>query len=91
MKKSNLIKVVTILLISLMVMVFTTTVNAANDDGYEDKTNEYLEQLLKGNNTANNTPANNTPANNTPKNNTPKKQIDEFAINLSIMLLMQHS
>ena len=69
MKKSNLIKVVTILLISVMVMLFATTVNAANeDDGFESLTHT----LLNGNNTpANNTPANNTPAKNTPKNNTP--------------------
>ena len=74
MKKSNLIKVVTILLISVMVILFATTVNAADENGYNDKTNEYLEQFLNGNNTNNdskNTNTNNA-ANNTNKaaNNT---------------------
>lgn len=32
MKKSNLIQIVTILLVSAMVMLFSTTVNAANDN-----------------------------------------------------------
>ena len=32
MKKSNLIQIVTILLVSAMVLLFSTTVNAANDN-----------------------------------------------------------
>ena len=38
MKKTNLIKVISILLISAMVMLFATTVNAANDNSYNDLT-----------------------------------------------------
>ena len=67
MKKSNLIKVVSILLISVMVMLFATTVNAAdNNTGFDDLTST----LTSNNTTGKNTPTNNTPANNTPKNNT---------------------
>ena len=47
MKKSNLIKVVSILLISLMVMLFATTVNAANE------VDLYNELTLDNSNTAN--------------------------------------
>ena len=53
----NLIKVATILLISVMVMLFATTVNAAdNDAGFTDLTGTL-------NNTSNNTSANNTSGN----------------------------
>lgn len=66
MKKSNLIKVVSILLISVIVTLFSTSVNAAdNVTGFDDITN-----TLTSNDTKNNTPTNNTPANNTPTNNT---------------------
>ena len=69
MKKSNLIKVVSILLISLMVMLFTTTVNAA------EEVDLYNELTLDNSNTANtNTNTANTNANtantNTNTNNT---------------------
>lgn len=47
MKKSNLIKVFSILAISLVLILFTTAVNAA-DDGYENA------QGLLGNNTSSN-------------------------------------
>ena len=58
MKKSNLIKVVSILLISLMVMLFTTTVNAANE------VDLYNELTLDNSNTANtNTNTGNTNTN----------------------------
>ena len=76
MKKSNLIKMVTILLISVMVVLFATTVNAAeNNAGFND-----LTDTLKNTNTnkaANNTNTNtntNNAANNTNKaaNNTNK-------------------
>lgn len=68
MRKLNLITVVLVLLISVMVMLFTTTVNAANENnGFTDITSE----LTPTNNTpTNNTQNNNTPTNNTPKNNT---------------------
>lgn len=70
MKKSNLIKVVSILLISVMVMLFATTVNAAdnNNTGFDDLTST----LTSNNTTGNNTPTNNTPVNNTPSNNVNK-------------------
>lgn len=70
MKKSILIRVVSILLISVMVMLFATTVNAANNN----TDNEYDMVIdLRGNNTTgNNTPTNNTPVNNTPSNNVNK-------------------
>ena len=75
MKKSNLMKIVSILLISVMVMLFATTVNAADNN----PNNEYDMVIdLIGNNTpANNTPANNTPANNTPKNNTTNNNVNK--------------
>ena len=47
MRKSNLIKIVSILLISLMVMLFTTTVNAA------EEVDLYNELTLDNSNTAN--------------------------------------
>lgn len=74
MKKLNLIKVVTILLISVMVMLFATTVNAADDNEYIDRTNELLDQL-KGDNTSNqagNTKNNQAGNTNNATNNTNK-------------------
>ena len=69
MKKSNLMKIVSILLISVMVMLFATTVNAAdNNTGFDDLTST----LTSNNTTGNNTPTNNTPVNNTPSNNVNK-------------------
>ena len=54
MKKSNLIKVVSILLISLMVMLFTTTVNAAeNVDLYNDLSLSNTNSSNTNTNTAN--------------------------------------
>ena len=38
MKKSNLIKIISILLISTMVILFTTSVNAADNNGFNDLT-----------------------------------------------------
>ena len=65
MKKSNLIKMVTILLISVMVMLFATTVNAAeNDAGFNDLT----DTLTNTNKAANNTNTNNTNTNNAANN-----------------------
>lgn len=63
MKKSNLIKLFSILLISVMVMTFTTNVLAADNN-----TNAVdLTSTLTGNNT-NNTNTNNTNTNNTNTN-----------------------
>lgn len=74
MKKSNLIKVVTILLISVMVMLFATTVNAAeNNAGFNDLTDTLTNTNTNkaSNNTNTNNAANNTnkAANNTNTNN----------------------
>ena len=74
MKKSNLIKVVTILLISVMVMLFATTVNAAeNNAGFNDLTDTLTNTNTNkaANNTNTNNAANNTnkAANNTNTNN----------------------
>ena len=71
MRKTNLIKVVTILLISAMVMLFTTTVNAAeNDAGFTDLTSTLNNTSTNNTNTnATNTNTNNT---NTNTNNTSK-------------------
>ena len=52
----NLIKVATILLISVMIMLFTTTVNAAdNDAGFTDLTGTLNNTSSKYNNTNKNT------------------------------------
>lgn len=74
MKKTNLIKVVTILLISTMVILFSTNVFAAdNDTGFQDLTSTL--NNTNGTNTGNtnknnaNTNVNNTNANKTNTNN----------------------
>lgn len=61
MKKSNLIKLFSILLISVMIMMFTTNVLAA-DDGFQ--------QLTIDNNTTNNTSNNTNNNTNSSTNNT---------------------
>lgn len=71
----NLVKVVTILLISLMVVLFTTSVNAAdNDAGFTDLTgtlNNTSSNNTSGNtNTANTNSNTNSNINNTNSNNT---------------------
>lgn len=72
MKKSNLIKVFSILLISVMVILFTTSVNAADDTGFNDLTGTLTNNTT--NNTSNNTTntGNNSLTNNTANNNTNK-------------------
>ena len=72
MKKSNLIQIVTILLVSAMVLLFSTTVNAANDNNDVHDLTGTLTKNSTPSNTPSNTPGNtpsNTPSN-TP-NNTP--------------------
>ena len=72
MKKSNLIQIVTILLVSAMVMLFSTTVNAANDNNDVHDLTGTLTKNSTPSNTPSNTPSStpsNTPSN-TP-NNTP--------------------
>ena len=64
MKKTNLIKVISILLISVMVMWVATTVNAADDNSYND-----LTSTLTGNNSNSSNNSSNT-ANTNSSNNT---------------------
>lgn len=71
MKKSNLIQIVTILLVSAMVLLFSTTVNAANDNNeVHDLTGTLTNST--SNNTSNNSSKNNTNNTNTNTNNTNK-------------------
>lgn len=63
MKKTNLIKVISILLISAMVMLFATTVNAADDNSYND-----LTSTLTGNNSSNSSNTSNTNSSNSTAN-----------------------
>lgn len=71
MKKSNLIKVVSILLISLMVMLFTTTVNAAeNVDLYNDLSLSNTNSSNTNTNTANTNTNTNSNSNTNSKTNT---------------------
>lgn len=71
MRKSNLIKVVSILLISLMVMLFTTTVNAAeNVDLYNDLSLSNTNSSNTNTNTANTNTNTNSNSNTNSKTNT---------------------
>lgn len=71
MKKSNLIKLFSILLISVMVMTFCTSVLAADDDGYRQLSVNNTNSNTNNTNTNNtNTNTNNTNTNNTSRNNT---------------------
>ena len=65
MKKTNLIKVFSILLVTMMIILFATTVNAADDTGFND-----LTDTLLNNNSSNNTTGNNSTGNNTTNNAT---------------------
>lgn len=84
MKKSNLIQIVTILLVSAMVMLFSTTVNAANDNNEVHDLTGTLTKNSTPSNTPSNTP-NNTPNNakknssvyNNTNNNLPKTGIED--------------
>lgn len=71
MRKSNLIKVVSILLISLMVMLFTTTVNAAeNVDLYNDLSLSNTNSSNTNTNTANTNTNTNSKSNTNSNTNT---------------------
>lgn len=71
MKKSNLMKVISILLISVMVMLFATTVHAADDNtGFNDLTSTLTNTNNNDTNTNGNNANNNTNNNNTNTNNT---------------------
>lgn len=77
----NLVKVISILIISVMVMLFATTVNAADEENliFKDLTGNTSPNSTPANKTPeNNTPANNTPKNNTPANNTPKNNTSVY-------------
>ena len=67
MKKTNLIKVISILLISAMVMLFATTVNAANDNSYNDLTSTLTGNT--SNNASNTSNTNSNSSNNTSNTN----------------------
>ena len=71
MKKSNLIQIVTILLVSAMVMLFSTTVNAANTSSNNTNSNTNTSNTNKSNNTNNSSVYNNT------NNNLPKTGIED--------------
>lgn len=71
MKKSNLIQIVTILLVSAMVMLFSTTVNAANDNNEVHDLTGTLTKNSTSNNTSNSSVYNNT------NNNLPKTGIED--------------
>ena len=71
MKKSNLIQIVTILLVSAMVMLFSTTVNAANDNNeVHDLTGTLTKNSTSNNTSSNNTNRNTTTSNTNKSNNT---------------------
>ena len=77
MKKSNLIKVISILVISLMVMLFSTNVMAAEtDNGFTDLTPSVDNNTTNGtsngtsNSNSNSTNSNTNSTNNTNRNNT---------------------
>lgn len=82
MKKSNLIQIVTILLVSAMVMLFSTTVNAADDNNtVHDLTGTLTNST--SNNTSNNSSNNNTNSN-TNTNNTNKSSNTNNTNNSSV-------
>ena len=69
MRKSNLIKVISILVVSLMDMLFSTNVMAAEtNNGFTDLTPTVDNNTTNG--TSNNNTANSNSANNTNRNNT---------------------
>lgn len=80
MKKSNLIQIVTILLVSAMVLLFSTTVNAANDNNEVHDLTGTLTKNSTPSNTPNNTPNNakkNSSVYNNTNNNLPKTGIED--------------
>lgn len=84
MKKSNLIQIVTILLVSAMVLLFSTTVNAANDNNEVHDLTGTLTKNSTPSNTPSNTPNNtqnnakkNSSVYNNTNNNLPKTGIED--------------
>ena len=89
MKKTNLIKLITILLIGVMVAMFSTTVFAADDDGID--LTESLSNGNKNNNSGNanannnnsNSNVNNNNANSNANNNNANKANNNVNVNNS--------
>ena len=74
MKKTNLIKVISILLISVMVVLFATTVNAADDNSYNDLTSTLTgNNSNTSNNSSNTANTNSNSSNNTANTNNTNK------------------
>lgn len=74
MKKTNLIKVISILLISVMVVLFATTVNAADDNSYNDLTSTLTgNNSNSSNNSSNTANTNSNSSNNTANTNNTNK------------------
>lgn len=77
MKKSNLIQIVTILLVSAMVLLFSTTVNAANDNNEVHDLTGTLTKNSTSNNTNKSNNTNNSSVYNNTNNNLPKTGIED--------------
>lgn len=77
MKKSNLIQIVTILLVSAMVLLFSTTVNAANDNNEVHDLTGTLTKNSTSNNTSKSNNTNNSSVYNNTNNNLPKTGIED--------------
>lgn len=74
MKKTNLTKVISILLISVMVVLFATTVNAADDNSYNDLTSTLTgNNSNSSNNSSNTANTNSNSSNNTANTNNTNK------------------
>ena len=82
MKKTNLIKVISILLISVMVMLFATTVNAADDNSYNDLTSTLTGNNSNSSNNSSNT-ANTNSSNNTANTNSNNTNNTNNSANMS--------
>lgn len=83
MKKSNLIKVFSILVISLMLILFTTTVNAA-DDGYNNMQGLLTESnTSNGSNTSNTSNSSNNTSNRSNTSNNTSNRVNNTAKNVA--------
>lgn len=81
MKKSNLIKIISILLISAMVILFTTNVNAADNNGFNDLTGTLTNNGTNSSgNTNNGTNSNAATNNSNSANNATNKNTNNSSI-----------
>lgn len=81
MKKSNLIKIISILLISAMVILFTTNVNAADNNGFNDLTGTLTNNGTNSSgNTNNGTNSNAATNNSNSANNATNKNANNSSI-----------